>query len=211
MMADLLNARDNLKENPNDQFLAEELAKILSSKVEDLIREDKIPKITILLEELDELSIRFNKSKNIHRIYGSSVLNSLPIYFAHTTQTAVKQLINKLRETAIQTKSEPLTDILSMILVNAIYDFSLINQVGSINEFAIELSDLSKQYPTNERIQTAAAKGMMNATFYFIQNKDLQAARKYFQTLEKVLQQNQKKEFVDSRQLIQLREFFSKE
>ncbi len=211
MLTDFQNARDNLKENPNDHFLAEELATILSSKVEDLIREDKIPKITIFLEELDELSIRFNISKNIHRIYGSSVLNSLPIYFAHSTQTDVKRLINRLRETAIKTKSEPLTEILSMILVNAIYDFSLIKQVGSINEFAIELSDLSRQYTTNERIQTAAAKGMMNATFYFIQNKDLEAARKYFRTLEKVLQQNQKKEFVDSRQLIQLREFFSKQ
>lgn len=208
-MSELQKARENLKKNSEDQFLAEELANILTSQIENLLNDNKITEITVLLDELNELSLRFEKSTAIHRLYGSSVLNSLPIFFAHSTQTVVKQLINRFRETASKTESESLVEILSMILVNAIYDFSLINQVGSINEFSIELDDLSKQYPSNERIQTASAKGMMNSTFYFIEKNDLQAARKYFQSLERILQLNKKKEFVDSRQLIQLQEFFS--
>ncbi len=207
-MLDLEEARKNAAERKDEIIPQENLATALSNEIIAQSQKDDIDIMDPLLEELKDLLLEFPNSKNIQQTYGSTVLNILPVFFAHATQTAVKKKINSLRELSIQLDSIVLVEILAMILVNAIYDFSLINQSSSIQEFSLELTDLSRKHPKNDSIQTACAKGMLNATMFFIQNNDLQAAKAHYQILQKTLEQNPGKEMVDSFQLIQMKSYF---
>jgi len=207
-MSDLEQARRVAKEKKDEIMLQENFATTLSNVIIIHSQRDDIESMEKLLDELKNHLLEFPKSKHIQQTYGSTVLNILPVYFAHATQTAVKNKINSLRELARKLDSIILLEILAMILVNSIYDFSLINQAGSIQEFALELTDLSREYPKNNSIQIACAKGMLNATMFFIQNNDLQAAKKHYQILQKTIEQNPEKEMVDTFQLMQLKSFF---
>lgn len=207
-MSKLEEARKFAEEKQDEIIPQENLASILSNVIIVHSEKDDIEKMELLLVELKDLLVKYPKSKHIQQTYGSTVLNTLPVYFAHATQTAVKNKINSLRELAIELESMLLTEILAMILVNAIYDFSLINKAGSIQEFSLELSDLSRKHPKNKTIQIACAKGMVNSTMYFIQNNDLQAAKKHYRILQKILESNPGEEMVDSFQLIQMKKYF---
>jgi hypothetical protein len=207
-MSNLEEVRKFAEEKQDEIIPQENLASVLSNEIIIHSEKDDIEKMELLLTELKDLLVKYPKSKHIQQTYGSTVLNTLPVYFAHATQTAVKNKINSLRELAIELESILLTEILAMILVNAIYDFSLINKAGSIQEFSLELSDLSRKYPKNNTIQIACAKGMVNSTMFFIQNNDLQAAKKHYQILQRVLESNPGQEMVDSFQLIQLKQYF---
>jgi hypothetical protein len=207
-VSDLDQVRKIAQERKDEIIPQENLATALSNEIILQSQRDDIENMESLLDELKAHLIEFPQSKHIQQTYGSTILNILPVFFAHATQTAVKSKINSMRELAIQFDSMTLMEILAMILVNAIYDFSLINQAGSIQEFSLELTDLSRKYPKNNSIQIACAKGMLNATMYFVQNNDLEAAKKHYQILLKTLEANPGKEMVDSFQLLQLKSYF---
>ncbi|NHJ84898.1 MAG: hypothetical protein FK734_05520 [Asgard group archaeon] len=206
-MNKIKDLRSQLSKKPDDKFLQKNLAAELYTIIIDYSREDAIKKMEEYIIELEELALS-SKIDEIAKIYGQALLNTMPIFFAQSTITDIKNKINGLRENAHKLESKILFELLSMILVNAIYDFSLINQIPSIHEFAMELIDLSRVNSNNINIQTAAAKGMMNATMYFLQRNDKQAARNYFDYLDKIAKNNPKTEMVDTRQLLLLREHF---
>ena len=207
-MSNLEEARKFAEERQDEIIPQENFATSLSNEIITHSQKDDIEKMELLLTELKDHLIKFPKSQHIQKTYGSTLLNILPVFFAHATQTDVKSKINSLRELAIEFESMTLIEILAMILVNAIYDFSLINKAGSIQEFSMELSDLSIKYPKNDTIQIAGAKGMVNSTMFFVQNNDLQAAKKHYRILQRILEANPDKEMVDSFQLIQLGKYF---
>ena len=207
-MSNLEETRKFAEERQDEIIPQENFATSLSNEIITHSQKDDIEKMELLLTELKDLLIKFPKSQHIQKTYGSTLLNILPVFFAHATQTDVKSKINSLRELAIEFESMTLIEILAMILVNAIYDFSLINKAGSIQEFSMELSDLSIKYPKNDTIQIAGAKGMVNSTMFFVQNNDLQAAKKHYRILQRILKANPDKEMVDSFQLIQLGKYF---
>ena len=72
----------------------------------------------------------------------------------------------------------------------------------------MELIDLYRSYPTNSNIAKACAKGMMNATNYFLQVNDKQTANTHFKQLLKVLNEHPGKDMIDTRMLMQLKEYF---
>ncbi len=148
------------------------------------------------------------ENKQLQTLYGQIVLNTLPILFVQLPLLQIKAIINNFRAFADKTTSDILTEFLGMILVNSIYDFSLKNHAASINEFATELIDLSRKHPTNEKVQTACAKGLFNATQFLLQQKDRTAARNFYRQLETILETRLEKEVVDSRQLLKLKEVF---
>lgn len=207
-MSNLEETRKFAEERQDEIIPQENFATSLSNEIITYSQKDDIEKMELLLTELKDHLIKFPKSQHIQKTYGSTLLNILPVFFAHATQTDVKSKINSLRELAIEFESMTLIEILAMILVNAIYDFSLINKAGSIQEFSMELSDLSIKYPKNDTIQIAGAKGMVNSTMFFVQNNDLQAAKKHYRILQRILEANPDKEMVDSFQLIQLGKYF---
>ncbi|MFW9922907.1 MAG: hypothetical protein ACFFDW_06410 [Candidatus Thorarchaeota archaeon] len=208
MLEHLKELREKIKKNPNDDILKEQFARDLFNTAIDFSEQGDSETAINLVNEIENLAKENTTNENILLYYGQTVLNTLPIYLGRTTQTEIKTRINMLREIAIQSNNKKMTDILSMALVNAVYDFSLSNQTPSIHEFSLELIDLSRNNPKSLKIQTACAKGMMNAIMYFIQKDDIQAAEKYYEYLLKVIENNPKEEMVDSKKLIDLKEFF---
>lgn len=200
--------RKNVAEKPGDRDAQKELASALFNKAMDLSEDAKYEEADKLIFELIAFADENYENPDVLFQYGRAILNSMPIYFGRSSQTDLKGKINHLRELAIKTQNEPLQEILAMILVNAIYDFSLSGQTPSISEFSLELSDLSRTNPKNRTIQTAGAKGMMNAVLYFLQKNDHVAALKHFKNLMKIIDANPREEMVDTRKLIELKGYF---
>ena len=200
--------REKVNENPDDKEAQTEFAKALFNGAMDLSEEAKYEEADKLIDELIEFADENYENPDVLLYYGKTILNAMPIYFGRSSQTDLKGKINHLRELAIKTQNEPLREILSMILVNAIYDFSLSSQTPSISEFSLELSDLSRIYPKNNKIQIAGARGMMNTVLYFLQKNDHIAALKHFKNLMKIVEANPREEMVDSRKLLELKEYF---
>ncbi|HUT82273.1 MAG TPA: hypothetical protein VMZ29_13810 [Candidatus Bathyarchaeia archaeon] len=202
--------KEQIDKDPENIPLVEDYVRLLSDLIIEYSREDNLEELEKVIEELDRIIAIYSEHKSIIQLYGESIVNSLPLIFAKSTITQVKKIINNLRSKADKTNNIHLSEFLSMVLVNAIYDFSLLNKAGTIHEFALELTDLTRKYPTNVTIMAAGAKGMMNATMFFMQSQDMNAARSYYQTLIKILNNSQKKDVVDSRRLLQLKEYFEK-
>ena len=200
--------RKKLKDSPNDVSLKEEYSRVLFNEIMDQSEKGNNELAISLLDELIEFTDSNYDNNAILLFYGQAILNSMPILFGKATQTELKGKINHLREIISKTKNIQLEEILAMILVNSIYDFSLSKQTPSIHEFALELMDLALKYPKQRKMQTACAKGMMNATLYFLQENDKQAARDYYMKLMKIIEANPKEEMVDSRRVIELKEYF---
>lgn len=200
--------RQNIAEKPDDKDAQNELASALFNKAMDLSEEGKYEEADKLILELIDFADENYKNPDVLFYYGRAILNAMPIYFGRSSQTDLKGKINHLRELVIKTQNEPLREILAMILVNAIYDFSLSNQTPSINEFSLELSDLSRTNPKNNKIQIAGAKGMMNTVLYFLAKNDHVASLRHFKNLMKIIEANPREEMVDSRKLLQLKEYF---
>ncbi|MHA1211389.1 MAG: hypothetical protein ACTSSH_02910 [Candidatus Heimdallarchaeota archaeon] len=200
--------KKQIKKHPEDDSLVEKYVNLLADQIITLSRVDKVEECMQVIADLEKMVDKYPENKNVVLILGQAIVNALPLIFAQSTITEVKQIINGLRNKSEEIDSIVLTEFLAMALVNEIYDFSLINHVSSITEFALELSDLARKHPNNEIIQTAGAKGMMNATVYFLQKQDMTAARKYFETLNKIMAPIKNKDIVDSRQLLKLKEYF---
>lgn len=206
----MIKLKNQLETDPENISLVEEYMKLLADLIIEYSREDNLADLEKVIAELDRLIEIYHENKSVIQLYGISIVNSLPLVFAKSTITQVKRIINTLRSNAEKTGNILLTEFLSMVLVNAIYDFSLLNKAETIHEFALELTDLTRKYPTNITIMTAGAKGMMNATMFFMQNQDMNAARNYYQILIKILNNSPKKDVVDSRRLLQLKEYFER-
>ena len=207
----LTEMRKKYKENPTDNHFLDKLTFTLSQKILDLGEEGKMEEADKLLTELKSLAENNLTNESVIINYGKTVLNSMPMYFGRETQTELKDKINQFRELSIKSKNNKLVEFLSMILVNAIYDFSLSNQTPSLHEFSMELIDLARANPDNFLIQTSCSKGMMNSILYFQQKNDTRAAKGYFEQLMKIVERHPNKEMVDSRRLIQLKEIFGYE
>ena len=208
MSSNIELVKKKLAENPNNKKLIEELAFTFSDEIEKASKVNNLDKIEEIISNYYEFIEKYPKSEALQKSYGYSILNVLPTFFTRFKPIKIKQIINTLREFSEKLDSLILKEILAMILVNTIYDFSLINQINSIHEFTLELNDLSRKYPKNEKIQTAVAKGLMNSTMFFIQKNDQEAAQTYYENLLKIINTNPNTEMVDSRQLIQLKEHF---
>jgi len=200
--------RNNVAEKPDDRDAQKELANALFNNAMDFSEEGKYDEADKLILELIDFADKYYENPDVLFNYGRAILNAMPIYFGRSSQTDLKGKINHLRELSIKTQNKPLLEILAMILVNAIYDFSLSNQTPSISEFSLELSDLSRTNPKNHTIQNAGAKGMMNTVLYFLEKNDHVAALKHFKNLMKIIEANPREEMVDSRKLTQLKEYF---
>ena len=200
--------REKVSENPDDKEAQSEFARALFNSAMDLSEEAKYEEADKLIDELIEFTDNHRENSNVLLYYGQTILNMMPIYFGRSSQTDVKGKINHLRELVSVTQDKKLQEILAMILVNAIYDFSLSSQTPSINEFSLELNDLARTNPKNANIQTAGAKGLMNTVLYFLQKHDHSAALNHFKNLMKIIEANPKEEMVDSRKLLELKEYF---
>ncbi len=200
--------RKNIAENPSDRGVQKKLSNALFNKAMDLSEEGKYDEADKLILELIAFTDEYYENPDVLFNYGRAILNAMPIYFGRSSQTDLKGKINHLRELTNKTQNEPLKEILTMILVNAIYDFSLSSQTPSISEFSLELSDLSRTNPKNRTIQIAGAKGMMNTVLYFLQKNDHVAALRHFKNLMKIIEANPRDEMVDSRKLSELKEYF---
>ncbi|MBN1329400.1 MAG: hypothetical protein JXA54_07995 [Candidatus Heimdallarchaeota archaeon] len=210
MNKEMNEIKEQIDKDPENIALVEKYIRLLSDLIIEYSQDDKLTELEKVIQELDKIIDNYSNYKSVIQLYGESIVNSLPMVFAKSTITQVKRIINNLRSKADKTNNTLLTEFLSMVLVNAIYDFSLLNKAETIHEFALELIDLSRKYPTNVTILSAGAKGMMNSTMYFMQIGDMNAARNYYQTLCKIINNSPKKDVVDSRRLIQLKEYFEK-
>lgn len=200
--------RKKIKANPTDTTLKENFSQLLFNELMDQSEKGENELAEKLLNELIAFTDENIDNSTILLYYGQAILNSMPILFGRATQTDLKGKINHLREIIAKTNNTQLEDILAMVLVNSVYDFSLGRKTPSIHEFSLELMDLALKYPNRIKIQTACAKGMMNATMYFLQEEDKQAARDYFKKLLKIVEANPKEEMVDSRRLLELKQYF---
>ena len=116
-MSNLEEARKFAEERQDEIIPQENFATSLSNEIIAHSQKDDIEKMELLLTELKDLLVKFPKSKHIQKTYGSTLLNILPVFFAHATQTDVKNKINSLRELAIEFESMTLMEILAMILI----------------------------------------------------------------------------------------------
>ncbi|NHK32380.1 MAG: hypothetical protein FK730_13585 [Asgard group archaeon] len=187
----------------------------LENYVDELVKlvykfqnKNKIEPLLELIQIFEKLMKKNASNKSLQTHYGQTIVNSLPLFFVESTPIETIKIINNLRAFAYDTKSNLLIEFLAMTLTNAIYDFSLIQKIGSISEFGIELIDLSRKYPKLENIQNACAKGLMNATMFFLQNNDQQAASNYYEALIKIIENHPGKDMVDTMRLLQLKEYF---
>ena len=208
MSKNIAELKGKLKEDPDNLSVLEKYLGALSDAIFDYADDENIDAIENINQEIQEIAVKYPEVPSALMTYGQITLNSLPVIFAYKQLIDVKKIINSFRSKVDELKNIKLVEILAMILVNAIYDFSIKNHVSSITEYALELTDLTREYPKNEKIQVAGAKGMMNATMYFLQNRDITAAKNYYKVLMKILDASSDKEIVDSRQLSQLKDYF---
>jgi hypothetical protein len=209
MADELAQLRKTYEKNTNDSKIAEEYCILLTDTIIELSREEKVEEVEKLLEELQSIAKQYPKNNIIAKNFGQTILNVLSIFIGHKPVNDIKSYINNLRSIVYENDSEIMREIMAMTLVNAIYDFSLLRHIPSIHEFALELTDFARKYPDNRKVQIACAKGMMNATIYFLQKGEEDIARDYFLKLMKVVEKYPKEDLVDSRQLIELRKHFN--
>jgi hypothetical protein len=208
-MSKKLNAiRERLEQSPKDKDLLVEFADLLFAEAMEKTRIMETESVDKLLNELSELALENSELKEIAKTYGKTIVNIIPTYFAQATLTQSKDLVNKFRSFVEEISIEELNEQLAMILTNAVYVFGLTKQSSSIHDFSMELIDLARKHKENITIQTASAKGLMNGIFYFIQNNDLDPAKDYFRRMMQIINANSPIEMVDSRKLLQLKEFF---
>ncbi len=191
-----------------DESTLEEYIKELTELVYRFQDENQIDNLSILIQLFEKLMNDYSSNKLLQANYGQTVVNSLPLFFAEGTPIESIKIINNLRSYAYRNNNKILIEFLAMTLTNAIYDFSLIRKINSIREFGMELIDLARKYPEEEKIQIACAKGLMNATMFFLQNNDKEAASIYYQQLIKIIDNHPGNDMVDSMHLIQLKEYF---
>jgi len=199
---------ESLTEDPEQPTLLSEFQGKLTKLIMDLEQITESEKLLAIIALLRDALNLYPKNKQLQHLYGQGVLNALPQLFPQIPLFQVKAIINEFRTTVEQSSSAILTEYLGMILVNAIYDFGLKKHTASITDFAMELIDLARANPTNEKILTASAKGLMNAIHYFLQQNDPVAAKNFYRQLKPLVEQKLKKEVIDSRQWLLLQEHF---
>lgn len=204
-MNSLEELKNKMKKNPEDKKIRFTYAEKLYDKIISSSRENKIEVVEKLLKEFLGIITSHMDDEKLMIIYAKATLNTLPLFFGSETPTELKSRILQIRNLVTESNNSKLKEIYAMILVNAIYDFSLKRHIPSINEYALELTDLARKNPKNDTLQETAAKGLMNTTMFFYQNKDVGAAKKYYKTLNRILMKNPDKEMVDTRKLMQLR------
>jgi hypothetical protein len=200
--------KEKYKTKLSDEDTLENYVNEITELVFKYQNESKLEPLSELILIFEELMKKNSTNKSLQTHYGQTVVNSLPLFFAESTPIESIKIINNLRAFAYETNSNLLIEFLAMTLTNAIYDFSLIQKISSIREFGLELIDLSRKYPSIEKIQIACAKGLMNATMFFLQNNDQQAASNYYQALIKIIDNHPGKDMVDTMRLLQLKEYF---
>lgn len=208
MSKDIELLKQKFESNIDDEDSLENYVKELAELVYRFQDENKIESLSLLIQLFEELMKKHATNKFLQINYGQTIVNSLPLFFAESTPIESIKIINNLRSHAYNTNSKLLIEFLAMTLTNAIYDFSLIRKISSIREFGMELIDLSRKYPKEEKIQTVCAKGLMNATMFFLQNNDREATSNYYQTLIKIINNHPGKDMVDTMLLLKLKEYF---
>ena len=210
-MPDKINQlRIKINENPKDQKLLVEFADAMLAEIMEKTRLMEMDVVNNLLVEFKTLALENSDVSEVAIIYGKTIVNILPTYFAQANQTQSKDIINNFRAFVEEIKIEELFEYLAMILTNATYVFSLTGQSASIHDFSMELIDLARKYKENITIQTAGAKGLLNGINYFLQQRgDYEPARDYFRRMMQIIKANSSIEMVDSRRLIQLKEHFN--
>ncbi len=201
--------RIEFNENPKDQKLLLEFADAMLAEIMEKTRLMEMEQVNILLAEFSELALKNREENEVAKIYGKTIVNILPTFFAQANQTQSKDMVNNFRAFVAEIKLTELTEYLAMILTNAVYVFGLTAQSASIHDFVMELIDLSRKYKDNITIQTAGAKGLMNSVNYFLKRNDKDPARDYFRRLMQIIKANSAIEMVDSRRLIQLKKHFN--
>jgi hypothetical protein len=210
-MSDKINQlRIKINENPKDQKLLVEFADVMLAEIMEKTRLMEMDVVNNFLVEFKTLALENSDVSEVAIIYGKTIVNILPTYFAQANQTQSKDIINNFRAFVEEIKIEELSEYLAMILTNATYVFGLTGQSASIHDFSMELIDLARKYKENITIQTAGAKGLLNAINYFLQQRgDYEPARDYFRRMMQIIKANSSIEMVDSRRLIQLKEHFN--
>lgn len=210
-MPDKINQlRIKVNENPKDQKVLIEFADAMLAEIMEKTRLMEMEDVNNFLAEFKTLALENSDVSEVAIIYGKTIVNILPTYFAQANQTQSKDIINNFRAFVEEIKIEELSEYLAMILTNAVYVFGLTKQSASIHDFLMELIDLSRKYKENITIQTAGAKGLLNGINYFLQQRgDYEPARDYFRRMMQIIKANSSIEMVDSRRLIQLKEHFS--
>ncbi|MHA1433273.1 MAG: hypothetical protein ACTSO7_05470 [Candidatus Heimdallarchaeota archaeon] len=209
-MSEKLNqSRNNITENPKDQKLLIEFAEVMLDEITEKTRLMEMEQVNSLLAEFKEIALKNPEVSDVAKIYGKTIVNVLPTYFAQANQTQSKDMVNNFRAFVIDIDLEELSEYLAMILTNAVYVFGLTGQSASIHDFSIELIDLSRKYKTNITIQTAGAKGLMNSINYFLQRNDQEPSRDYFRRMMQIIKANDSIEMVDSKRLMELKAHFN--
>ncbi|MHA1306001.1 MAG: hypothetical protein ACTSSB_01515 [Candidatus Heimdallarchaeota archaeon] len=209
-MSEKLNqSRNNITENPKDQKLLIEFAEVMLDEITEKTRLMEMEQVNSLLAEFKEIALKNSEVSDVAKIYGKTIVNVLPTYFAQANQTQSKDMVNNFRAFVIDIDLEELSEYLAMILTNAVYVFGLTGQSASIHDFSIELIDLSRKYKTNITIQTAGAKGLMNSINYFLQRNDQEPSRDYFRRMMQIIKANDSIEMVDSKRLMELKAHFN--
>lgn len=210
-MPDKINQlRIKVNENPKDQKVLIEFADAMLAEIMEKTRLMEMEDVNNFLAEFKTLALENSDVSEVAIIYGKTIVNILPTYFAQANQTQSKDIINNFRAFVEEIKIEELSEYLAMILTNAVYVFGLTKQSASIHDFLMELIDLSRKYKENITIQTAGAKGLLNGINYFLQQRgDYEPARDYFRRMMQIIKANSSIEMVDSRRLIQLKEHFN--
>ncbi|MHA1127232.1 MAG: hypothetical protein ACTSQX_16525 [Candidatus Heimdallarchaeota archaeon] len=209
-MSEKLNqSRNNITENPKDQKLLIEFAEVMLDEITEKTRLMEMEQVNSLLAEFKEIALKNPEVSDVAKIYGKTIVNVLPTYFAQANQTQSKDMVNNFRAFVIDIDLEELSEYLAMILTNAVYVFGLTGQSASIHDFSMELIDLSRKYKTNITIQTAGAKGLMNSINYFLQRNDQEPSRDYFRRMMQIIKANDSIEMVDSKRLMELKAHFN--
>ncbi|MBD3191185.1 MAG: hypothetical protein GF308_11095 [Candidatus Heimdallarchaeota archaeon] len=209
MSEKLEKLRQKIEQHPEVMEFKQQLANELYNRISDLSGSGKSEEVEELFEEMQQLAKDHPNEETIQKYYGQTIFTVFPMFSITGTITENKQLINEFREITRKNESLMLKELLAMMLVNAMYDLSLRDQVPSIHEFALELVDLARTHHKNTKIQLASAKGLMNAVNYFIKKQDEKAAQEYFRKLLRIVKANPKEELIDTRKLAQLKDYFN--
>jgi hypothetical protein len=206
MNQSISETREEYQQNPENKELQDEFSRILQEEIIQEMQKQEIDKAQELLREFWDVASKASNNKLPSKLYAETVLRIMPIFTTLGTKTASKHLINNLRKLTDQSDDRIYRTILAKGLTNAVYDYSLKEDVASLREFLLELIDLGRKNPKDIEIQEATAKGLMNGITFFLKNRDEAIARKYYQRLKRLIERNAPREFVDSFRLQRFKE-----
>ncbi|MHA1367142.1 MAG: hypothetical protein ACTSP5_12135 [Candidatus Heimdallarchaeota archaeon] len=89
--------RIELNEKPKDQKLLLEFADAMLAEIMEKTRLMEMEQVNILLAEFSELALKNREENEVAIIYGKTIVNILPTFFAQANQTQSKDMVNNFR------------------------------------------------------------------------------------------------------------------